>query len=52
VKICTYDPVHGFCAGCGRTLEEIARWADFSDDRRRQLMAELPARLEKIRPAS
>jgi uncharacterized protein len=52
VKICLYDAVHGLCAGCGRTLEEIANWADFSDDRRRALMAELPTRLEKLRPAS
>jgi uncharacterized protein len=52
VKICTYDRVHRLCAGCGRTLEEIALWADFTDEKRRALMAELPARLERLRPAN
>jgi hypothetical protein len=47
VKICTYEPGSGRCSGCGRTLDEIARWTQMSDEERRRIMAELPARLSK-----
>jgi len=47
VKICTYEPHSGFCSGCGRTLDEIARWSEMSGEERRRIMAELPARLAK-----
>ena len=50
VKICTYDPATGLCQGCGRTLKEIADWFCMSDDQRRAVMEQLPARL--IKPAS
>jgi predicted Fe-S protein YdhL (DUF1289 family) len=39
------DPETGFCAGCGRTLQEIAGWAACSGEERRRIMALLPARL-------
>jgi len=38
------DPQRGLCMGCGRTLEEIARWAQMSDAERERIMAQLPAR--------
>lgn len=44
VKICVIDPASGLCEGCGRTLEEIARWASLSEAERRAIMAELPRR--------
>jgi uncharacterized protein len=50
VKICTYQPGAGVCLGCGRTLEEIARWTAMSDAERRGIMDVLPARLEKLKP--
>jgi predicted Fe-S protein YdhL (DUF1289 family) len=50
VKICVFDPVSGRCSGCGRTLEEIAEWANLSDAERRRIMAELPARMKSFRP--
>jgi len=49
IKICTFDPVLGLCAGCGRTLDEIAAWANLSEAERRLVMAELPARMKKLR---
>ena len=49
VKICVYDPARLLCSGCGRTLDEIADWAQMSDEARRHIMAQLPARLEKLR---
>jgi len=44
-KVCTVDPRSQLCCGCGRTLDEIARWASFSDAERSRIMAELPHRL-------
>ena len=44
VSVCVIDPPTGLCAGCYRTLDEIAGWIDFSDDKRRALVAALPAR--------
>jgi uncharacterized protein len=43
-KICTLDARSGLCLGCGRTIDEIARWAVMSADDRARIMAELPAR--------
>ena len=44
-KVCTIDPRCGLCAGCGRTLDEIARWSVFSDRERAAIMAALPRRM-------
>jgi uncharacterized protein len=49
VKLCVYDPAHAICAGCGRTLPEIANWAEFSEAERRAVLAELPGRLKRLR---
>ena len=43
-KICTLDARSGLCLGCGRTIDEIARWAAMNADERARIMAELPAR--------
>ena len=43
-KVCTLDAAQKRCIGCGRTLDEIARWASMSEDERARVMAELPAR--------
>jgi uncharacterized protein len=39
------DATSGLCLGCGRTLDEIARWSAMSNEKRRAIMAELPARI-------
>ena len=44
VKVCQMDPQRGLCLGCGRTLDEIARWAQMSDEERERIMTELPRR--------
>ena len=46
-KICTIDGARRRCIGCGRTLDEIARWASTSDAERAAIIAELPARLAR-----
>jgi uncharacterized protein len=45
VKICTLDARKGLCLGCGRTVDEIARWTAMSDFERRQVMDKLRGRL-------
>jgi uncharacterized protein len=49
IKLCTLDASSDFCMGCGRTLDEIARWSSFSDAERRAIMRGLPERLAKVR---
>jgi hypothetical protein len=45
VKICTLDARSGMCLGCGRTVDEIARWIEMSAAERARIIAELPWRL-------
>jgi uncharacterized protein len=45
IKICTLDARKGLCLGCGRTVDEIARWTIMSASERNQVMGELPVRL-------
>jgi uncharacterized protein len=47
-RICAVHPTAGLCAGCGRTLDEIARWVDFDAAERARIMAQLPARLKAL----
>ena len=45
IAVCIIDPKTSLCLGCGRTLPEIARWHRIETAERRDIMAELPARL-------
>ena len=45
VKICTLDARSGVCLGCGRTIDEIARWSAISPAVRSRVVGELPGRL-------
>ncbi len=51
VKVCTLDARAGICLGCGRTVDEIARWTLMSAEDRRRIMAELPARRARQKQA-
>jgi predicted Fe-S protein YdhL (DUF1289 family) len=44
VNVCAIDTETGLCLGCGRTLDEIARWGSMSDIERAAVMRELPRR--------
>ncbi|MCW2307628.1 DUF1289 domain-containing protein [Rhodobium gokarnense] len=44
MNICRIDAASGFCEGCGRTIEEIARWSSYSDAERRAVLKELEGR--------
>ncbi|OWO93256.1 Fe-S oxidoreductase [Rhizobium esperanzae] len=45
IHVCSMVPATGFCGGCGRTLQEIGGWMNYTDAERRGIMAQLPARL-------
>jgi hypothetical protein len=44
IRICSIDPQTELCAGCRRSLHEIATWARMSPAERRAIMDELPGR--------
>lgn len=44
VKLCVIDPATAVCAGCFRTLDEIARWGSLAETERLAIMATLPDR--------
>ena len=45
IDVCEMDAPSGLCLGCGRTIDEIARWAAMPNEERRVIMAELLARM-------
>jgi predicted Fe-S protein YdhL (DUF1289 family) len=47
--ICRIHPGTGWCIGCARTLDEIARWGTTDDSDRDAVMAQLPARMASSR---
>ena len=44
INICRMDLAGKYCQGCGRTLVEIGRWEQMTDDQRAEVMASVPAR--------
>ena len=45
IKVCVMDSASGLCRGCGRTLDEIARWGSLSDREREIIIEMLATRL-------
>lgn len=44
ISICAIDQVSGLCAGCLRTLDEIAVWSVLDDDEKRAVWTSIDAR--------
>jgi predicted Fe-S protein YdhL (DUF1289 family) len=44
ISICAIDQVTGLCAGCLRTLDEIAVWSVLDDREKRAVWSEIDAR--------
>jgi predicted Fe-S protein YdhL (DUF1289 family) len=44
ISVCAMDEATGLCAGCLRTLDEIAAWSVLDDDERRAVWARIAAR--------
>lgn len=47
-SVCKLDGATGLCAGCYRTLDEIAGWIAMSDEEKRRVLAELRLRRARI----
>ena len=43
-NVCTMDAATGWCAGCLRTIDEIAGWGSFDNVAKRAVLKRLPAR--------
>jgi uncharacterized protein len=44
ISLCKMDPKQGLCIGCGRTLDEIARWSSMNDAQKREVWVMLEER--------
>ncbi|MEO8738548.1 MAG: DUF1289 domain-containing protein [Casimicrobiaceae bacterium] len=47
ISVCVMDPASGLCAGCYRTLDEIADWSNLSNEGRRVVIALLAERRDR-----
>jgi predicted Fe-S protein YdhL (DUF1289 family) len=43
-SVCTIDAATGWCAGCMRTIDEIAAWGGLDNAAKRAVWKRLPAR--------
>ena len=48
IRVCVVHPTRPLCIGCGRSLDEIARWIDLTDAERTRIIALLPARRAEL----
>ncbi len=44
ISVCRIEPASGWCEGCYRTIDEIARWGLLDDDEKLGVWAELKRR--------
>ena len=49
-KLCALDPATRVCAGCPRTLDEIARWSRMSDEEKRGVLRRIEAVTASVEP--
>ena len=48
IKVCQMDPMRSVCIGCCRTLDEIARWGQLTDQQRAAIMGQLAERRKTL----
>src|SRR4029077_4959822 len=48
VGVCTLDPASGWCLGCGRNTDEIARWSTMDEAEQLDCWSKLPRRLATL----
>ena len=48
LRNCVVHPTLRLYVGCGRSLDEIARWIELDDQERARIMAQLPPRLAAV----
>ena len=44
IDICQMDPESGLCVGCGRTIEEIANWSSYTNEKKKNILKQLKSR--------
>ena len=44
INVCRMDASGGYCEGCRRSIDEIASWSTYSNEQKRAVLAQLPAR--------
>ncbi len=49
IKICQIHPGERICVGCYRTIQEIGMWSVMSEEERRAVMDDLPARAPRVK---
>lgn len=50
INVCRMDEQTGLCAGCLRTLDEIAAWGQAGDARRREILRQVEERRVALAP--
>lgn len=50
ISVCRIDEATGYCAGCWRTIEEIAGWGMMNDERKMGVWQELRRRRAALNP--
>lgn len=48
IDVCDVDNTGQYCIGCGRSMDEIARWLAIGDVERSMIMEKLPDRLKQL----
>jgi uncharacterized protein len=51
INVCVIEADTRLCAGCGRSIDEIATWAAMTDGERERIMRDLPQRRLRAQPA-
>jgi uncharacterized protein len=46
INVCRMNPTTGWCEGCKRNLDEIARWSVMPEAEKRWVWSQLPMRTE------
>ena len=48
ISVCEMDAATGLCAGCLRTLDEIAAWSVLDDAEKQAVLKRLPLRRARV----
>jgi predicted Fe-S protein YdhL (DUF1289 family) len=48
ISVCQIDAATGWCAGCLRTIDEIATWSALDDEARRRVWMQLGERRRRV----
>ncbi len=48
IQVCFVNPDTDLCMGCNRSVQEIENWLSYSEEKRLEIIAQLPARENKF----